>query len=169
MDIIGGAKGDGVSRPRRGQKRRLKSEPRPARHWRDANAAAFEQLMAVQSKTNKLLTEWAQIEHRLSKTVPGFFKLAPEVRSALDDRGSSLAKIDQALDGILAEREALLRSLPRLRANTFPAILAKVSVAKSLVDPEDHPQAHALLSGLLIDLRRFGRSAHCRKIHCELT
>lgn len=61
--------------------------------------------------------------------------------------------IDERLETLLDDRDALLALLPAFVIASLQGIAAKIAVAAVVIGPEDFKEAHLLLASVLRDLR----------------
>jgi hypothetical protein len=67
---------------------------------------------------------------------------------------TELDAIDDRLDLIHDHKQQLLLALPQIRASTPPGLVAKLSIAASIIHRHDNAEAHELIMSVLRDIRR---------------
>ena len=109
---------------------------------------------ALEMECEAIWSEWADIEARLSKQHDNFFKLSDLEQRMLPDGGARMLEIEQTSVQLAALREDVFPKIPRLRARTTEAVVAKLVVAGFLVVHDEHPEAHKIIKDSIKDLRR---------------
>lgn len=117
----------------------------------DQSVNECERWLATNTEAERLQGRWAKLEHHLVSQ-HRWYKLTERQRCALP-AAQELFDIDERLEVLHAERDALLHRLPTLRATTRSGIAAKLAVAAVILPPEDHEDAHYLIASILRDLK----------------
>lgn len=108
----------------------------------------------LNGRIERLQDRWAKLEAWLTRE-HGWLTLSPAEQQALP-WSQELRDIDGCLDLLFEEREALLESLPTRSAN-LPSVIARLAVVERLIWSHDHPEAYALITGCLEDLKAFSQ------------
>lgn len=116
----------------------------------DNGAKLCTQWLHLDAKIRRLQDRWARLEHWLGQK-HAWFQITEAERQALP-WSKELQDIDGCLDDLFERRDALLASMPAGVSANLGAIIAKLAVVERLIWPDDHPQAHALISGSVQDL-----------------
>jgi hypothetical protein len=109
---------------------------------------------ALEAAVDKLWDEWADLESKLAHEHPTFFKLSDDERHQLPGGGARMREIEEIAAKLTPMRDALLPKLPRLKAHSHDAVLAKLVVASRLIIPEHEPEAYRIVKDSIKDLRR---------------
>jgi len=104
----------------------------------------------VNSRIERLQNRWAKLEAWLARE-HDWLTLSPTEQQALP-WSRELRDIDGCLDLLFEQREALLESLPTRSAN-LTSVIARLAVVERLIWSHDHPEAYALITGCLQDLK----------------
>ncbi|MFC3068430.1 helicase [Phenylobacterium soli] len=107
--------------------------------------------LSLDARIARLQTRWGQLETWLARE-HRWFSLTPEQQQALP-WARELHDIDGCLDTLFEQRAALMERVPPAGAPDLSSIIARLAVAERLTWQEDHPEAHALIVGSLLDLR----------------
>ena len=116
----------------------------------DEGAKLCKQWLHLDAKIRRLQDRWARLEHWLGHK-HAWFQITEAERQSLP-WSKELQDIDGCLYDLFERRDALLESMPAGGAANLGAIIAKLAVVERLIWPDDHPQAHALISGSVHDL-----------------
>ncbi len=108
----------------------------------------------LEAAVDKLWDEWADLEAKLAREHPTFFKLSDDERHQLPGGGARMRDIEETAAKLTPMRDALLPKLPRLKAHSHDAVLAKLVVASRLIIPEHEPEAYKIVKDSIKDLRR---------------
>lgn len=125
-----------------------KYELRPSS--RRQSIALCKQWLRRNAQILALTRRWATVEASLAAS-HNWFQLTEEERKNLS-QALELSRIDSRLDVLFKERDELSKVLPRVTAKSHKAIAAKAAVLAALIDPDDHPAAHALIVSAVNDL-----------------
>lgn len=120
-------------------------------HLADQTARTCEQWLTTNAEAERLQGRWAKIEDHLV-TQHRWYRLTERQRCALP-AAQELFDIDERLEILHAERDALLHRLPSLQATSRSGLAAKLAVAAVALSPEDHEDAHNLIASILRDLK----------------
>jgi hypothetical protein len=110
-------------------------------------------------ETISLCRRWTALEaavdkSKLAREHPTFFKLSDDERHQLPGGGARMREIEEIAAKLTPMRDALLPKLPRLKAHSHDAVLAKLVVASRLIIPEHEPEAYKIVKDSIKDLRR---------------
>ena len=97
-----------------------------------------------------MVSRWSDLETE-AFAIPGWNEFSAEEQLARP-QGQQMADIDGMLLPLFDQRRALLAALPDVVATDPTGVAAKVAAAARAIDPEDDPQAHALISGAAREL-----------------
>ena len=111
--------------------------------------------LALDAQIERLQTRWAKLEGWLIRE-HSWCKLTPTEQQALP-WSKELRDIDGILTTLFDKRERLLEAIPDSSAVTLEAIVARLAVVERLVWPEDHPEAHAMITRSRMDLIAISR------------
>ncbi len=117
----------------------------------DACAEACGTWLARHAEHERLGKRWQQIETKLFKE-HNWSRLTRAQRKRFPEK-HEMDDLYDRMDALHSENEALLASLPAIVATTDAGICSKLAVAAIVVCPEDHPEAHELISSALRDYR----------------
>ena len=106
--------------------------------------------LAVDAQIERLQTRWAKLEGWLIRE-HSWCNLTPTEQQALP-WSKELRDIDGILATLFDKRERLLDAIPDSSAATLEAIVARLAVVERLIWPEDHPEAHAMITRSRMDL-----------------
>ncbi|WP_312083326.1 helicase [Brevundimonas sp.] len=112
--------------------------------------------LALDAQIERLQTRWAKLEGWLIRE-HSWCKLTPTEQQALP-WSKELRDIDGILTTLFDKRERLLEAIPDSSAVTLEAIVARLAVVERLVWPEDHPEAHAMITRSRMDLIAISRA-----------
>lgn len=115
--------------------------------------------LAVDRRIERLDERWGDLETMAITVHKKWWNLREDQRKALPE-GRKMAEIDQIIEGLLRERERLLKALPELATRGVDGLLGKLVVAARTIRPEDDPLGHGLLVHAARDL------AHMRCPDC---
>ncbi|MBL8559183.1 MAG: hypothetical protein JNM47_10720 [Hyphomonadaceae bacterium] len=119
--------------------------------YRDTCVVACEGWLATNAEAERLQGRWAKIEDHLVSQ-HRWYRLTERQRCALP-AAQELFDIDERLEILHEERDALLHRLPSLQATSRSGLAAKLAVAAVALSPEDHEDAHNLIASILRDLK----------------
>lgn len=105
---------------------------------------------AKTAESHRLMRRWGDVEAGLAAS-HNWFKLTEHERLSLPE-ADELRRIDGRLDELIDERDALLAVLPDLMGATPRAVLARLAVAADLIEPIEHPKAHAIIRRVIRDI-----------------
>ena len=117
----------------------------------DEVAGACEVWLAKNAESERLQVRWSRLEDHLVRD-HRWHRLTERERCNLP-AAQELFDIDERLDILRAERDALLTRLPTLQASNRTGLAAKLAVAAMVVSPDDHEDAHTLIASILHDLQ----------------
>jgi len=106
--------------------------------------------LAIDAQIGRLQTRWAKLESWLIRE-HSWCNLSPAEQQALP-WSKELQDIDGILDTLFDKRERLLEAIPDSASVSFEAIIARLAVLERLIWPEDHPEAHAMITRSRQDL-----------------
>ena len=86
----------------------------------------------------------------------GWFELTRIQRRALP-AAQSFYDLEDELEQLGGESAQAVRDLVDIRASSLDGAVAKLEVIARVVDPDDYPDAHAVLSGAINELRILSR------------
>ena len=112
-----------------------------SRHW-----------LNVEAERNRLMLAWGKLEGELFKS-HGWNRLTSHERAAIRE-GDRLSEISDRLDQLEEESEAILENLPTAAATSVDGVLANLTIAMTLLYPEDHERVHGLIMRAIADIRR---------------
>lgn len=125
-----------------------------------------ERWLAANAEIDCLQRAWGRCEHVLARKYNGF-GLSQDERRALPE-GRKLDALSAEMEALGWECDALLRALTKTSAQTLGGVIARLTVATGLIYPDDHPEAHGLVSRSLRDLKALTAKAQGRRIRgCE--
>jgi hypothetical protein len=111
----------------------------------------------LEAAVDKLWDEWADLEAKLAREHPTFFNLSEDERHQLPGGGQRMREIEEMAAKLTPMRDGLLPKLPRLKAHSHDAVLAKLVVASRLIIPEHEPEAYKIVKDSIKDLRRLSQ------------
>jgi hypothetical protein len=111
-----------------------------SRHW-----------LAVDAERNRLALAWGTLEGKLIKAI-GWNRLTAQERAAVPE-GGTLDEISARLDLLEAESESILEALPTAAASSVDGVLANLTIAMTLLYPEDHELVHGLIMRAIADIK----------------
>ncbi|MGE0530787.1 MAG: hypothetical protein AB7G40_17185 [Hyphomonadaceae bacterium] len=117
----------------------------------DPAASACEIWFGRHAEHERLGKRWQQIENRLFKD-HNWPRLTRAQRKRFREK-HEMDDLYDRMDALHGENETLLASLPAIVATSDAGICGKLAVAALVVCPEDHPEAHELISSVLRDYR----------------
>lgn len=100
--------------------------------------------LAVNAKIERLQTRWAKLEGWLIRN-HSWCELSLAERQALP-WSKELRDIDGCLDLLFEQRDRLLASITEADAPSLESIIMRLAVVERVIWPEDHPEAHALIT-----------------------
>lgn len=112
-----------------------------SRHW-----------LNVDAERNRLALAWGTLEGELIKS-HGWHRLTTPERAAIRE-GGRLGEISDRLDQLEEESEAILENLPTAAATSVDGVLANLTIAMTLLYPEDHERVHGLIMRAIADIKR---------------
>jgi len=105
-----------------------------------------------------LMRRWGDREAWLAKH-RNWFSLSKEAQRALPE-AQALYVIDEEYDRCVRESVRVMRLLRAVPARTVEGAAAKLSVVAEVMEPDDYPSAHRVLTSAIADLRELAlRSA----------
>ena len=110
----------------------------------DETAKQCKRWLAVNAKIERLQTRWAKLEGWLIRN-HSWCKLSLAERQALP-WSKELGDIDGCLDLLFEQRDRLLEAMPETDASSLEAVIMRLAVVERVIWPEDHPEAHALIT-----------------------
>lgn len=117
----------------------------------DQCVEACENWLSLNAEHDRLARRWAKLEAKLARE-HNFLKLTDEQRRELP-QARELFVIDERIEEVYPEREALLTILPALKATSAFGLAGKLAVATLEVRREDNEEAHWLIASILRDLK----------------
>lgn len=123
----------------------------------DRSVADCERWLATNAEIESLSGRWAKLEDHLVKR-HRWLKLTERQRCALPE-AQDLFDIDERLEVLHAERDALLRRLPTIQAMSVRGLAGKLAVAAVAIAPDDHEDVHHLIASILRDLKMMPNGA----------
>ena len=109
----------------------------------DPDTADCRRWLDINSRIGSLQDRWAKLECQLDRE-HSWLKMSPAERLVLP-AAEELRKIDRGLSSLFKQRNSALDSL-NSRASSLESVIFGLFVAESLLWPEDHPEAHALVA-----------------------
>ncbi len=113
--------------------------------WIEANAE-IDRLDGVLGRCEKALDtafNWRSLSQSEQDAIP---------------EGRKLEEISEQIEALGWECDALVQALPKTPAASPAAVIANLTVAAGLFYPNDHPQAHGLVTRAIRDLKALNRS-----------
>lgn len=117
----------------------------------DQAVAACENWLTLDAERNRLSRRWQKLETQLARD-HNFLKLSRRQQRKLP-QAQELYEIDDRLEELWEEQEALLRILPRLVATSAFGLAGKLAVAATHVCKDENEEGHHLIASILRDLR----------------
>lgn len=117
----------------------------------DPAAAASETWLARRAERERLCLRWQQIE-KAAFARHDWPKLNRTQRARHREQ-LEMDALDDEMDSLDRQNEALLASLPSIAATTYHGLCGKLAVAALEACPEDHPELHHLIASILRDYR----------------
>jgi hypothetical protein len=107
--------------------------------------------LRVEAERDRLGLAWGRLDGALSKS-HGWYRLSAQERAAIPE-GRPLEEIAARLEQLDWQSQAILDALPKAPAATPAGIVASLTIAATLLRPEDHELEHDLVSRAIVDLR----------------
>lgn len=117
----------------------------------DPAVAASETWLARRAERERLCLRWQQIE-KAAFALHDWPKLNRTQRARHREQ-LEMDALDDEMDSLDRQNEALLASLPSIAATTYHGLCGKLAVAALEACPEDHPELHHLIASILRDYR----------------
>jgi hypothetical protein len=117
----------------------------------DPAVAASETWLARRAERERLCLRWQQIE-KAAFALHDWPKLSRTQRARHREQ-LEMDALDDEMDSLDRQNEALLASLPLIAATTYHGLCGKLAVAALEACPEDHPELHHLIVSILRDYR----------------
>jgi hypothetical protein len=117
----------------------------------DPIVAISQSWLAVDSERNRLGLAWGVLEGELFKSHQWHRLSKPECDAIPE--GRPLAEMSARLAHLANESERILDALPKAKARTFEGVLANLTIAMTLLYPEDCEIVHGLIMRAIADIR----------------
>ena len=117
----------------------------------DQAVTACENWLALDAECNRLSRRWQKLETQLARE-HDFLKLSRRQQRKLP-QAQELYAIDDRLEELWEEKDALLKILPAVAATSAFGLAGKLAVAAIEVCPEENEEAHHLIASILRDLK----------------
>jgi hypothetical protein len=106
---------------------------------------------ACKAEYDALTTRWQALETHLSR-YHNWYRLSRRQRAAIPE-AAELDVIDDCRDVVFDHKQHLLVALPDISATTHLGIVAKLTVAASVIHRDENAEGHALITSILRDFR----------------
>lgn len=110
-------------------------------------------VLALDAEIERLTRRWQKLETEFIK-LHGF--LPHETMQHSSPEAAEMAAIDRSLEPLYLARETQFAALLAMGSENMAGVVAKLSVVAQSIYSEDHPVSHAVLIGVLRDLRSMG-------------
>lgn len=117
----------------------------------DQAVTACENWLALDAERNRLSRRWQKLETQLA-CEHNFLKLSRRQQKKLP-QAQELYEIDDRLEELWEEQEALLKILPTLVATSAFGLAGKLAVAATHVCKDENEEGHHLIVSILRDLK----------------
>ncbi len=117
----------------------------------DQAVTACENWLALDAERNRLSRRWQKLETQLARE-HNFLKLSRRQQKKLP-QAQELYEIDDRLEELWEEQEALLKLLPTFVATSAFGLAGKLAVAATHVCKDENEEGHHLIASILRDLK----------------
>lgn len=117
----------------------------------DQAVTACENWLALDAARNRLSRRWQKLETQLARE-HNFLKLSRRQQKKLP-QAQELYEIDDRLEELWEEQDALLKILPTLAATSAFGLAGKLAVAATHVCKDENEEGHHLIASILRDLK----------------
>jgi hypothetical protein len=121
----------------------------------DKAVSACEGWLALHDEHERLARRWQKLEARLARE-HDFLKLSRRQQRRLL-QAQELYEIDDRLEELQEEQEALLKMMPTIVATSALGLAGKLAVAATHVCKDDNEEGHHLIASILRDLKAMMR------------
>lgn len=117
----------------------------------DQAVTACENWLALDAERNRLSRRWQKLETQLAHE-HNFLKLSRRQQRKLP-QAQELYEIDDRLEELWEQQDALLKILPTLVATSALGLAGKLAVAATHVCKDENEEGHYLIVSILRDLK----------------
>jgi transposase len=116
----------------------------------DPTIAICQRWLEIEVERGHLQIAWGRHESWLARE-RNWFGLSQAEREALPE-ASKLRELDERMEALSDEGWALLDQLPSTPATSVAAVIANLTIAGTILGPEDYPTVHQLVVRAVDDL-----------------
>lgn len=137
------------------------AHPRPV----DRPIVVCDRWLKMNAEIQALTLRWAEVESSLARDF-NWLRLTEKDQEKVI-QGRELRDIDARLGKLFKQRERLSTVVLRLSATSYDAVVAKLAVLAALVDPEDHPAAHTLVTSTVDELKALNLNYQSHEVRTD--